>query len=177
MTTDFTQDFFSLLGLPRAFALDTERLDHAWRTAAAEVHPDRHASRPEAEKRVALMMATRVNEAYQTLKNPVNRGRYLLSLQGVDTGEETNTSMPADFLMAQMEWRESIEDARDSGEVEALDALSARLRDEMRERVAELAVALDTAPDLDAAALLVRKLRFLEKLEQEIGDAIESLLG
>jgi molecular chaperone HscB len=43
--------------------------------------------------------------------------------------------------------------------------------------VADLATALDEAGDLDAAALMVRKLRFLEKLDQEIGDAIETLLG
>ena len=123
------------------------------------------------------MQATQVNEAYQTLKSPLRRGRYLLSLQGVDTQEETNTSMPLDFLMAQMEWRESIEEARDSSDVDALEALSSRLRSDKRALEAELGNALDSTADLDAAAVMVRKLRFLEKLDQEIGDAIETLLG
>lgn len=176
MSTDFSQDFFSLFNLPRRFAIDGPALEHAWRTAAALVHPDRYASSSDAEKRSALMQATRVNEAYQTLKSPLNRARYLLTLSGVDTQEDTNTQMPAAFLMAQMEWRENIEDARAGGELERLEMLSRQLRDESRAHQAELEQALDQRADLDAAALLVRKLRFLEKLDQEIGDAIEALL-
>lgn len=177
MTTEFSRDFFQLFGLSRRFALDSQQLEQSWRAAAAAVHPDRYASSPDAEKRMALMQATLVNEAYQTLKSPLRRGRYLLSLQGVDTQEETNTSMPLDFLMAQMEWRESIEEACDNSDVDALEALSSRLRGEKRALEAELGNALDSTADLDAAAVMVRKLRFLEKLDQEIGDAIETLLG
>ncbi|OVE48787.1 Fe-S protein assembly co-chaperone HscB [Chromobacterium violaceum] len=174
MNHDFNQDFFSLFGLPRRFAIDAAGLDAAWRAAAAQVHPDRYAASSDADKRSALMLATRVNEGYQTLKSPLNRARYLLQLSGVDTQEENNTRMPADFLMAQMEWRESIDDAR--ADVDALESLSRRLRGEVRDLQTELEAALDARADLDAAAVLVRKLRFMEKLDQEIGDAIESLL-
>ena len=177
MTTEFTQDFFQLFGLPRRFAMDSQQLEQSWRAAAAAVHPDRYASHPDAQKRVALMQATRVNEAYQTLKNPLRRGRYLLSLHGVDTQEESNTRMPTDFLMAQMEWRENIADASQGGNLEALEDLSRQLRAETRDLVARLEQALDVTADLDAATVLVRKLRFLEKLDQEIGDGIESLLA
>ncbi|WP_147695560.1 Fe-S protein assembly co-chaperone HscB [Vogesella mureinivorans] len=176
MSTDFTQDHFALFNLPRRFAIDTAQLDSAWRTAAAEVHPDRYVSGQDAEKRVALMRATRVNEAYQTLKSPVARARYLLQLAGIDTAEETNTSMPAAFLMAQMEWREAIADARAAANVDQLEALSQQLRGDVKGLEAELGSALDEQADHAAAALAVRKLRFLEKLDQEIGDAIEALL-
>jgi molecular chaperone HscB len=177
MNQNFSQDHFTLFGLPRRFELDASALEGAWRTAAAEVHPDRYASAGDAEKRVALMMATRVNEAYQTLKSPLRRARYLLSLSGVDTQEESNTSMPPDFLMAQMEWRENIEQAVDDADDAALDALSRDLAAEAAGLQAHLQAALDHSGDLDAATLLVRKLRFLEKLDQEIGDAIEHLLS
>ncbi|KMN29808.1 MULTISPECIES: Fe-S protein assembly co-chaperone HscB [unclassified Chromobacterium] len=177
MSTDFSQDFFSLFDLPRRFAIDSQALEQAWRTAAAQVHPDRYASGSDADKRSALMQATRVNEAYQTLKSPLNRARYLLTLAGVDTQEDTNTQMPTDFLMAQMEWRENIEAARDADDLATLETLSRQLRAQSREHQAELEQALDQRSDLDAAALLVRKLRFLQKLDQEIGDAIEGLLG
>ncbi|UTH74962.1 Fe-S protein assembly co-chaperone HscB [Chromobacterium sp. IIBBL 290-4] len=174
MSQEFSQDFFTLFGLPRRFGIDAAQLDAAWRAAAAQVHPDRYAASPDAEKRSALMLATRVNEAYQTLKSPLNRARYLLLLSGVDTQEENNTRMPGDFLMAQMEWRESIDDARRS--VDELETLSGRLRAEVKSMQQALAAALDAEADLDAAAVWVRKLRFMEKLDQEIGDAIESLL-
>lgn len=176
MSADFSQDHFSLFQLPRCFRLDQAALDAAWRIAAAAVHPDRFAAATDAEKRVALMRATRVNEAYQTLKAPVARARYLLQLAGVDTAEDTNTSMPPAFLMAQMEWRENIGDARAAQDVAALERLSHTLRQDVAALVNELAEALDGQQDHAAAALLVRKLRFLEKLDQEIGDAIEALL-
>ena len=176
MSADFSQDHFALFQLPRCFRIDSARLDSAWRTAAAAAHPDRFAAASDAEKRVALMQATRINEAYQTLKSPLARARYLLQLAGVDTAEETNTSMPPAFLMAQMEWRENIEDARHGKDVAALEALTRQLRSDVSALEVELAEQLDDAADHAAAALSVRKLRFLEKLDQEIGDAIEALL-
>ncbi|TCP14929.1 co-chaperone protein HscB [Crenobacter luteus] len=172
----FGQDFFALFDLPRRFAIDAAQLDERYRAAASQVHPDRFAHAGDAERRAALMMATRVNEAYQTLKSPLARARYLLTLSGVDTQEETNTAMPPAFLMAQMEWREAIMDAKMARDVDALEKLARELRADAAALRDELAAALDGAGDLDAAALLVRKWRFLEKLEQEIGDAIEALL-
>lgn len=177
MNAAFNQNHFALFGLPQRFRQDRAELDQAWRTVAAEVHPDRYAHAGEAEKRVALMMATRVNEAYQTLRSPVARARYLLSLAGVDTQEESNTSMPADFLMAQIEWREAIEDAQSAKDPAALDQLASTLRQETRELEQALETALDQSGDLDLATLLVRKCRFMEKLGQEIDDAAENVLS
>ncbi len=167
---------FSLFRLPTTFALDGNALDAAYRQVQSEVHPDRFATANDAEKRQAMERATAANEAYQTLKNPLARGRYLLQLAGVDTQEETNTAMPVDFLMAQMEWREAVAEARAAHDVERLEALSADARQDVAELVRQLGHALDGEHDHAAAALLVRKLRFLEKLEEEIGDAIEALL-
>ncbi|GGY07553.1 Fe-S protein assembly co-chaperone HscB [Paludibacterium paludis] len=177
MDSAFTQDYFALFGLERRFRIEVAELERARLRLAMEVHPDRNAAKTAAEQRVALMMATRVNEAYDTLKTPLGRARYLLELAGIPTLEETNTSMPAEFLIEQMQWRERIEEAADEGSIDSLDALSAELAGDIRRMEEALANAIDDARDLDAAALLVRKLRFLEKLEQEIGDAIEAQLG
>jgi molecular chaperone HscB len=173
---DFTQSHFALFGLPQTFAQDSRVLDARYREQVAAYHPDRFASAPDAEKRLSLQAATRVNEAYQTLKNPLSRARYLLQLAGVDTEEETNTAMPMDFLMAQMQWREAIEDARAQQNVDALEKLNLELRAEVDALEAHLAQLLDTLHDFTAAALAVRKLRFFEKLEEEVGNAIEKVL-
>ena len=74
------------------------------------MHPDRFAQAGDAERRASMQMTTRVNEAYRTLKSPVRRAQYLLELNGVDVGFETNTAMPREFLMEQMELRERLED-------------------------------------------------------------------
>lgn len=175
MTPDFNQDHFSLFGLPRQFALDAARLDLAYRQVQAEVHPDRFAGGSDAEKRVSMQWATRANEAYQTLKKPVARARYLLALAGVDTQEETNMAMPADFLMQQMEWREAVAEARAGKDAIALDGVLTQLRSAEREMQKDLADSLDADPNHAQAALLVRKLRFIEKLADEVGAAQEAL--
>ena len=168
--------YFELFDLPVRFAVDGEALETAYRKVQAEVHPDRFASAPEAERRRALELATEANEAFQTLRSPVARARYLLQLRGIDTQEETNTAMPVDFLVAQMEWREAVADARAASDVEGLEQLAAAVRADRDELVAALVRSLDVTQEYDVAALGVRKLRFLDKLDQEIGDAIESLL-
>jgi molecular chaperone HscB len=169
---DFSRNHFELLGLPVAFAVDRARLERGYRDLQSRVHPDRFASRTEAERRAAMQWATRANEAYRTLRDPLARARYLLLLKGFDTGEESNTSMPADFLMQQMEWREAAAEARAERDAGALE----RLRDELEESrgamLDQLERALDSA-QYDAGCSLVRKLRFLEKLEEEIDEALE----
>src|SRR3569832_1512709 len=105
---EFTQTHIELFGLPATYMQDRAKLVAAYRELQNTVHPDRFASQPEAELRVAMQWATQVNEAYQTLRHPVNRGVYLLKLQGIDALDANNTKMAPAFLMQQMEWRETI---------------------------------------------------------------------
>jgi len=93
-----TSNHFELFGLEPVFALSADSLDSAYRDIQAKVHPDRFAHAGDAERRASLQWTTRVNEAYRTLKDPLQRARHLLELRGVDVAFETNTSMPADFL-------------------------------------------------------------------------------
>jgi molecular chaperone HscB len=172
---DFQLNFFQLFGLAAHFRLDGAQLDHHYRTLQAQVHPDKFAHLSEAERRASMQWATRVNEAYQTLSDPLRRARYLLSLHGVDTQEETNTAMPAGFLMQQMEWREAIGEARQARDESLLNELEARARHEMRELEQLLAAKIDGEHDYQAAAEAVRKLKFLEKLAEEIISALDSL--
>lgn len=176
MPFDFNQDYFSLFGLPRQFRLDLQALELAFKAQQSIYHPDRVTTLLDSEKRHALQAATQINQALQTLKSPLARARYLLSLAGVDTQEETLTSMPAAFLMQQMEWRESVGDAKLAADMAALEHIANDLGAERNKLEQQLAIMLDDAPDYASAALNVRKLRFLQKLDQEIGDAIESLL-
>lgn len=166
---------FELMGLPAAFAVDAQRLERAYRDLQSRVHPDKFAAASPADRRAAMQWATRANEAYRTLRDPVSRARYLLSLKGFDTGEETNTSMPADFLMQQMELREAAAEARAGRDAAALEALRGSIDGSRSEMVRQLGRALDADRNYDAGCSLVRKLRFLEKLDQELDDALEVL--
>lgn len=168
---DFNADFFELFQLPRRQRLAPGDLDIRYREIQNQVHPDRFAQASDAERRLSMQWATRANEAFQTLKRPLDRARYLLHLAGVDVAAESNTAMPMDFLMAQMEWREALAEARGARDHHELTRLFQRLRQEIATSYDELAVALDDRGDLAAAADGVRRLMFQEKLLQEIDDA------
>ena len=165
------QNHFELFGLAPAFGLETEALERSYRQIQAQVHPDRFAHAGDAERRASLQWTTRVNEAYRTLKDPVQRAKHLLELQGVDVAFETNTAMPPDFLMQQMELREALEEAKDAPR---LDALRTELRRSRSTLETEIEQALDRKKDYAAAAGLVRKLQFLDKLDSEIDAAYET---
>ena len=145
-------------------------MERSYREIQSKVHPDRFAHAGDAERRASLQWTTRVNEAYRTLKDPVQRARHLLELHGVDVAFETNTAMPPEFLMQQMELRESLEEAKTPA---SLDEMRKRLRQNKTELQKQIAEALDTRKDYAGAAGLVRKLQFLDRLDEEIDSAYE----
>ena len=178
MTTfdlNFAADHFTLFGLPQMQALDQESLDQCFRAVQSRVHPDKHAHASEADQRLAMQWATRINEAFQTLKSPGPRARYLLGLLGHDPQIESNTSMPMEFLMNQMELREAVEEARAAADEDGLDEVRLRLQDEIKADYQRLAELIDGSKDYAAAATLVRQLMFQEKLLTEIDDALEAV--
>ncbi|QJE01305.1 Fe-S protein assembly co-chaperone HscB [Massilia forsythiae] len=168
------QNHFDLFHLPPRFDLDMDALDSAYREVQGRVHPDRFVNAGDTEKRVAMQWATRANEAYQTLRNPQKRAQYLCELNGVDIGAESNTAMPVDFLMQQMELREALADARAGKDAAALDALDAQVRGERKAQLAQVGRLLDGG-DYAQAAQGVRALMFLDKFGDELQYAFEAL--
>ena len=168
-------DFFTLLGLPRQFAVDQSALDSRFRELQREVHPDRFAAADDAARRASMMLATQINEAYQTLRSPLKRATYLLRLSGVDVGAESNTAMSPEFLMLQMEWREQVADARAEKDLAALQSLEADVREAIRTAYTDLAQYLAQVSDSAVAVETVRQLMFLEKLHEEIDNALFDL--
>ncbi|MCD9123761.1 Fe-S protein assembly co-chaperone HscB [Cupriavidus sp. UGS-1] len=169
-------DYFALFGLPVRFTVDEAALDAAYRTVQSQAHPDRFAHAGDAERRVAMQWAAHANEAYRTLRQPLKRAIYLLSLRGIDIQAENNTAMAPDFLMQQMEWREALQDAVQQRDAAALDALLRSLRQEKRERQSALGGLLDAGDD-EAAAAAARQLMFVEKIEHDASEAIDRLEG
>jgi molecular chaperone HscB len=168
------QNHFELFNLPAKFDIDLSALDTAYRDVQGRVHPDRFVNASDTEKRVALQWATRANEAYQTLKNPLKRARYLVELNGIDLQTESNTAMPMDFLMQQMEWREALGEARAAKDGGALDQIDADLKRERKERLAKIGRELD-AGQYEQAGQDIRALMFIEKFGDEVHYAFEAL--
>lgn len=168
-----SDNYFLFFGLEQQFNIDLAALDQAYLAVQKEVHPDRHARGSDAEQRLAMQMATLANTAFQTLKNPIQRGLYLCKLHGVDARLETNTAMPAIFLMKQMEWRENLEEQEE--DLMALEALADEVDLSKRETLAEITQAIDGAHNYERAAELLRGLLFIDKFALELDDAISTL--
>lgn len=168
-------DYFQLFALPKQYAIDAKQLESNYRKIQSTSHPDRFINASAAEKLASMQLATLSNEAYSTLKNPANRAKYLLEQHGIDAVAETNTALPMDFLMQQMEWREQLEDSKQAGDIDALEKLYLTLRAESRIMEATLCDLLDVKQDYAAATELTRKLIFVDKVCADIQQAIEHL--
>jgi molecular chaperone HscB len=171
--THATTNHFTFLNLPTQFLIDGALLDANFRKIQAEAHPDKFVTASPAERLQSMQTATLANEAYQTLKNPTTRARYLLQLKGVESLDERNTAMPMDFLMQQMEWRESIEEAEQAKDIDALDKQRLDIKKLAKALQALLPDLLDSQPE--EAAQVVRKLTFLDKVNADINQIISQL--
>ena len=156
---------FELFAVPTRFAQDAAQLDARWKELQRQVHPDKFAAQGPAAQRVAMQWSARINEAYRRLKDPLKRAAYLCELQGAPIDAESNTAMPADFLMQQMELREAVDEAADDAAMNEIDRQSASLR---RELLLKMEHQMDTEQDWPAAAQSVRSLMFLDKLSADI---------
>jgi molecular chaperone HscB len=133
------EDFFSLLGLPREFALDPRELERRFRDLSRHLHPDRFARAGPRERRLSLERATRLNDAYRALRDWRTRAAYLLRLSVADVHAEGRTCADPDFLEAQLEWREQLALASADGDAGRLAAIAADARERLRRLEDEVA--------------------------------------
>jgi len=168
-------NYFELFGLKPVFNVELATLESNFRKIQSESHPDRFVTASAAEKLSAMQRATLANEAFVCIKNPANRAKYLLELQGITAISETNTAMPTDFLMQQMEWREATEDAVSVKDITALDRLLAEILVEANSLQERLVSLLDVQKDYAAATDATRKLIFIDRVSEDINPAIEQI--
>jgi molecular chaperone HscB len=165
---DFNQDFFSLFQLPERYDVDLEQLQCRYRELLREVHPDRFAAATDGERRLAMQFSTRINEALETLKSPVSRAHYLLSLRDINIDPQQTIANDPAFLMHQMSLREQLMDLRGESDPEsALDDLTSELEDLISHQCAAFKASY-ARQDYEEAKVEVAKMQFLFKLEEEV---------
>ena len=163
--------YFNLFQLEPAFDIDAESLEQTYHALAARFHPDKFASASAFEQKQAVMMSSTINDAYRTLKNPIDRAAYLLKTLGIDADAPEHTSFAPDFLMQQMEWRETLMEARAESDLKTLENLNDEIRAEQEKLFCDLKQSF-ARQDYDTAAQQVRQGRFLDKLRNEISSAL-----
>jgi molecular chaperone HscB len=110
-------DYFAVFGLPPRLNLDLQALEKQFYRYSRKLHPDLHARASKQEQDWSLAQASLLNDAYRTLKNPLERTKYLLKLEGVqfDDAQQTNPSKaPADLLEEIFELNMQLEELRQS---------------------------------------------------------------
>lgn len=169
MSSILTKDHFELFSLPQRYVLERADLDERYRDMQRSVHPDRYASASDRERRISMQQATQINEAYEVLKDPLRRGRYLLELRGhAIEGQQSSHQDPA-FLMQQMELRDTLAEIRlQDDPLQALDRLAATVRSQYQALESELAKALDGDADHERAVTLVLRMQFFRRLQEEV---------
>jgi molecular chaperone HscB len=88
-------DYFSFFSLPRKLTLDVVALEKQFYVLSRKLHPDRFASKPVEEQEAALAQSSLLNDAYRTLKDPISRTQYLLTLEGVELEEQSKAATDA----------------------------------------------------------------------------------
>jgi molecular chaperone HscB len=156
---------FELFGLTQQFVQERALIDTCWKDLQRQAHPDKFAAQGAAAQRLAMQWSVRINEAYQRLKDPLKRAAYLCELNGASVNAENNTAMPAAFLMQQMAWRESLDDASSVAELDEIDEMVQSARHDALKKCEHF---LDVKHDYGQAAEQVRSLMFIERFARDI---------
>jgi len=172
-------NYFQLFNIEVSFDVDLQQLSSNYQTLQKTVHPDKFAHASEQEQRIAVQKSAHINDAYQILKNPLQRAQYMLVQRGVEMPNEQHSFQDTSFLMRQMDLREMLEDVKHSGDVDAallkvqsvLSAEYLTLSQLMRAQISE-----NNAASNSVACDNLRKLKFYQKLNVEVDRLEDSLL-
>ena len=88
-------DYFTIFSLPRHLQIDLGALEKSFYAQSRKLHPDRFAAKPLAEQEAALAASSQLNDAYRTLRDPIVRTEYLLSLEGIQLEEQSRAAADA----------------------------------------------------------------------------------
>jgi molecular chaperone HscB len=156
--------------LPAQFDLDPAVIERAFFDKSKELHPDRFANAPAAERVAALSRSRALNDAYQVLKKPVARAEYLLTRAGVNIGD--NEQLDPEFLMEIFELREQLGAARVANQTAEIERLCAVMK-ERRKASIEALPGLFELNDLAAIKDELILLRYVDRYLEECDAALD----
>ena len=176
-----TQTHFELFELPVSFEIDLSDLSQRYRELQRVVHPDKFVNASDRERLLSVEKAAAINEAYQVLKLPQRRARYMLELQSVSFDDEKDTALEPAFLMEQIELREALGEL--SQKADPMASLNTIMSD-ITKRTSAVVEGLRKGLEVEKLdevqksnlKLLIHKMQFLNKLQEEAEYQEENLL-
>ncbi|GAB9465808.1 hypothetical protein Gpo141_00003200 [Globisporangium polare] len=166
-------DYFEMFKIPKNFTVEQRKMEQTYWNLQKRLHPDLYGSKSEFEKELSAVNAAVINDAYNMLKAPNTRVKYLLALHGIDAlGESASTAVDPALLMQTMEIREEIDEAPT---VEALDKIRGDISQQIDAIIQKLGEVYDRKQDLEATKKYAVELQYMVKCAEEI-DAKEEKL-
>ncbi|KAI8118267.1 mitochondrial, ATP-binding cassette sub-family B member 7 [Lucilia cuprina] len=165
-------NYFDLLDFPQKFDLETQLLTKRFRQLQTVVHPDKFSNKTSREQTNSADWSSLINKAYKTLSLPLERGQYLLELNGRQIPQD-NSALNKEFLMEMMERNEEVEDASTKNE---LDAINESLAKELQEKV-EILTKVFAENNLEKATSLLVEMKYLISIQKTIKNKLQKLMG
>ncbi len=162
---------FEVMGLPARFDLDLGELRSRYLHLARDLHPDRLLDRSPADQETVLRNSARLNEAYEVLRDPIQRAEYLLELSGGESAAG-DKSVPQSVLIEALSLREELDETRADSDAAVIETLRARVEGryrELSEAIAKLARQLPGDEPLRGALReRLNSIRYFQRLRGEV---------
>lgn len=169
------QTYFELFGLEPSFDINVSALEQIYQTQIAQRHPDKFVAKSEKEQTLALQNTSLINTAFDTLKSPLLRATYLLELNGINAFDEKDTQMDMDFLMSQIELRESLEAIEKTKDEMDLDDFIENIGNKVAQNIDKIKQSFEINA-LSDIKNLVRELKFYTQLKTQANQLMDELL-
>jgi molecular chaperone HscB len=171
-------DYFAFFGLPQKLTLDLEALEQRFHTLSWKLHPDHFVRASENERQLSLDLSSQLNDAYRTLRDPVARVEYLLSLSGMRKEGQKKQQAPPELLEEVFELNESLDELREArgsgGSAQQMAGLRAKLESAQHKFESSLAdvdqelarVSAEWDAALDSSADEAAKKKLMERMNE-----------
>ena len=175
-----SKSYFAIFSLEIGWNIDLLDLQSRYLDLQKKFHPDKFSMKSTVEKRLAMQVASVINDAYETLASPLKRAQYLLDLSGYDSHQESNISCDGSFLMEQIEFREELDMIEGQNQNPCLDfsnrlnSLSTQIQQRYEILLNDFRESYEKGR-LDNAFSVLAKMQFFAKLLDQVED-LESRL-
>jgi molecular chaperone HscB len=175
LQTPEQSDYFVMLELPRKLWIEMGALEQKFLQLSWKLHPDNFVKASEEEREISLKRSSELNDAYRTLRDPVTRVEYLLSIEGARKEGEHKQQAPPELLEEVFELNESLDElreAKDSGGDTAnlkhrLEAAQKNFEEKLKEVDGQLQIAAkDWDKSVDAQADEASRKMAMSKLNE-----------
>ncbi len=119
-------DYYRVLGIDPKLQLNLNELQQLFYGRSRELHPDRFARAEASVRDAALQESSTLNDAYRTLRDPLQRAEYFLKHRGFDIGEQGTKEVPPELLEEVFELNMALEELKDGDESARPQLVSAR---------------------------------------------------